>query len=254
MKEAAEQAGRNLMVGFMKRFSEPYRRARAIASRPGFGPLTAYEARFTFGVYPPRAVYDFLNGFGCHHLDLARFLVGEVAWVFAARVSRADGDSPEWRPSELDIPVAGSAWRDGWKLAEGKEPPQEEAWACVLGFEGGAVGTLQLNCLERLNERVVITGRRSAVFVDSLAYGDGVPRWPRGARAVGAERPAARRCSRPSPPARVCRRGASLRRVRPGWEASRRDDRRRHRSAAHRAGDQAVYEREATGGGRGLAS
>ena len=50
--------------------------------------------------------------------------------------------------------------------AEGREPAQEEAWAIVLGFESGAVGTLQLNCLERLNERVVVTGRRQAVFVD----------------------------------------------------------------------------------------
>jgi predicted dehydrogenase len=54
-----------------------------------------------------------------------------------------------------------------WKLAEGREPPQEEAWACVLGFASGAVGTLQLNCLERLDERVAVTGRRNAVFVDS---------------------------------------------------------------------------------------
>jgi myo-inositol 2-dehydrogenase/D-chiro-inositol 1-dehydrogenase len=177
MKEAAERAGCNLMVGFMKRFSEPYRRARAIASRPEFGPPSAYEARWTFGVYPPRGVYDFLNGFGCHHLDLARFLMGEVAWVFASRVSRAAGDGPEWRASELDIDVTGSAWRDGWKLAEGREPAQEEAWACVLGFDGGAVGTLQLNCLERLYERVVVTGRGSAVHVDGwrtvTAYLDG---------------------------------------------------------------------------------
>jgi predicted dehydrogenase len=177
MKEAAEGARRNLMVGFMKRFSEPYRRARAITSRPEFGPVSAYEARWTFGVYPPRAVYDFLNGFGCHHLDLARFLMGEVAWVFATRMSLAAGDTPEWRPSALDIDVTGSAWRDGWQLAKGQEPPQEEAWACVLGFEGGAIGTLQLNCLERLYERVVVTGRRSAVHVDGwrtvTAYLDG---------------------------------------------------------------------------------
>jgi myo-inositol 2-dehydrogenase/D-chiro-inositol 1-dehydrogenase len=166
MKEVADHARRHVMVGFMKRFSEPYKRAKAIASRPDFGPLSAYEARFTFGVYPPRAVYDFLNGFGCHHLDLARYLMGEVDWVFAARVTRADGDVAEWRPSELDLPVSGSAWRDMWALADGREPAQEEAWACVLGFEGGAVGTLQLNCLERLNERVVVTGRRNAVFVD----------------------------------------------------------------------------------------
>lgn len=166
IKEAAKRAGRSVMVGFMKRFSEPYRRAKEIASRPGFGPLTAYEARFTFGVYPPRSVYDFLNGFGCHHLDLARFLGGEVDWVFAARATRAPGDTTEWRPGSLDLPVVGSAWRDMWKLAEGREPPQEEAWAAVLGFASGAVGTLQLNCLERLNERVALTGYRSVVFVD----------------------------------------------------------------------------------------
>jgi predicted dehydrogenase len=37
----------------------------------------------------------------------------------------------------------------------------------VLGFASGAVGTIQLNYLERLNERVVLTGHRSAVFVDA---------------------------------------------------------------------------------------
>jgi hypothetical protein len=108
------------MVGFMKRFSEPYRRAREIAARPAFGPLTAYEARFTFGVYPPRSVYDFLNGFGCHHLDLARFLCGDIAWVFATRATCAPGDTREWRPGALDLPVTGSAWRDMWQLAEGR--------------------------------------------------------------------------------------------------------------------------------------
>jgi UDP-N-acetylglucosamine 3-dehydrogenase len=166
MKEAAAEARRHVMVGFMKRFSQPYRRVREIASRAEFGPLSAYEGRFTFGVYPPRAVYDFLNGFGCHHLDLARFFMGEVEWVFAARVTRAEGDTPEWRPSGLELPVAGSAWRDMWKAAEGREPSQEEAWACVLGFAGGAVGTLHLDCLDRLNERVVLTGRRSSVTVE----------------------------------------------------------------------------------------
>jgi myo-inositol 2-dehydrogenase/D-chiro-inositol 1-dehydrogenase len=177
MQDAAARNGRHVMVGFMKRFSEPYRRARSIAGRDEFGPATAYEARWTFGVYPPRSVYDFLNGFGCHHLDLARYLVGEVAWVFAARATRADGDTADWRPGQLELPVVGSAWRDMWALAEGREPAQEEAWAAVLGFANGAVGTVQLNCLERLNERVAVTGRRSVVFVDGwrtvTAYVDG---------------------------------------------------------------------------------
>lgn len=166
MKEAGERAGRHVMVAFMKRFSHPYLRARALAARPEFGQLAAYEARFTFGVYPPRSVYDFLNGFGCHHLDLARWFMGEVSWVFAARVSLAEGDTAEWRPGRLELPVTGSAWRDMWQAAEGREPPQEEAWACVLGFASGAVGTLQLASLERLNERVVLTGRQAAVHVD----------------------------------------------------------------------------------------
>jgi predicted dehydrogenase len=53
-----------------------------------------------------------------------------------------------------------------WRAVDGREPPQEEAWAAVVGFADQAIGTLQLNCLERLNERVVLTGRQSAVAVD----------------------------------------------------------------------------------------
>ncbi len=166
IQEAAARADRHVMVGFMKRFSEPYRRAREIVASDPFGGLSSYEARFTFGVYPPRVVYDFLNGFACHHLDLARWFAGEVEWVTAVRVSRAADDPGAWRPSALELPVVGSAWRDMWELAEGREPAQEEAWACLLGFESGAVGTLQLNCLDRLNERVVLTGRQASVTVD----------------------------------------------------------------------------------------
>ena len=93
--------------------------------------------------------------------------MGEVAWVFATRVSAGRGrHAGVASRAGSSCPVVGSAWRDMWRLAEGREPPQEEAWACVLGFESGAVGTLQLNCLERLNERVVVTGRRSSVAVD----------------------------------------------------------------------------------------
>ena len=167
LQEAALQAGRHVMVGFMKRFSEPYQRAHAIAQRPEFGPLTAYEGRWTFGTYPPRSVYDFLNGFGCHHLDLARYFAGDVEWVMAARASRMPNDTPEWSPGSLAIPVTGSAWRDMTALVRGREAPQEEAWACLVGFANGTIGTLQLNCLERLNERVVLTGHRSVVFVDN---------------------------------------------------------------------------------------
>jgi len=178
LAEAAQRNGREVMVGFMKRFSEPYQRALAIMQRPEFGPLTAYEGRWTFGTYPPRSVYDFLNGFGCHHLDLARFFGGDVRWVMATRASRMPGDAREWTPGTLDLPMTGSVWRDMSALAEGKEAPQEEAWAVLLGFESGTIGTLQLNCLERINERVVLTGHGSAVYIDEWRR---VTAWMKGA-------------------------------------------------------------------------
>ena len=73
--------------------------AEALGTTPTAVKQSDYEARWTFGVYPPRGVFDFLNGFGCHHLDLARFLMGEVGWVFASRVSRV------WVSDQIGLPV-----------------------------------------------------------------------------------------------------------------------------------------------------
>ena len=46
-----------------------------------------YESRKARNApYPP--VYDFLNDFVCHHLDLARYFMGDVEYVYAELVSR----------------------------------------------------------------------------------------------------------------------------------------------------------------------
>jgi predicted dehydrogenase len=121
----------------MKRFSDPYQRARAILERPEFGAPSVFESRFTYGRYPVD-VYGFLNGFATHHLDLARFFMGELAAVYAERVSRGDG---------LD------------------------GYAIVVRFASGAIGLLNLNCLEHdhnnWSEHVAITGVGGRVFVEN---------------------------------------------------------------------------------------
>ncbi len=137
MAEAARRAGKQLAVGYMKRFSLPYLRARAFMQRPAFGEPSVFESRYTYGQYPVD-VYRFLNGFATHHLDLPRFFMGEIESVFAERVSRGTG---------LD------------------------GYAIVLRFMSGAVGLVNVNCLEgehnNWSERVAITGVGGRVFVEN---------------------------------------------------------------------------------------
>lgn len=154
VKDACQRSGKFTMIAFMKRFSEPYQRALHLMQEPGFGPVTSYEARYNFGRYAPPEVYDFLNAFSCHHLDLARFFMGDVESVFALYASRSGGASG--RPKSYDEVLKE---RD-------MSVPQEEAWMLSMQFESGAIGYLQTNCLERVQERVTITGQGGWVDVD----------------------------------------------------------------------------------------
>lgn len=154
VKEACERSGKFLMIGFMKRFSDPYRRARELMQRPEFGPPTTFEARYNYGRYSPFSRYEFLNAFSCHVLDLSRFFMGDVDRVYASYVSRA-GDANK-RPKTYQETLEE---RD-------RDLPQQEAWLLTLRFTSGAVGFIQTNCLERVQERVTITGVGSWIFVD----------------------------------------------------------------------------------------
>jgi myo-inositol 2-dehydrogenase/D-chiro-inositol 1-dehydrogenase len=153
IKDACERSGKSVMIAFMKRFSAPYLHAKEIIADPGFGPLTAYEARYNYQTYASPDTYDFLNAFSCHHLDLARFFMGEVASVFASYASRQGGAAG--RPLTYEEVVNNPD----------KTIPQEEAWLLNFQFESGAVGFLQTNCLERVQERVLVTGQNSWVEV-----------------------------------------------------------------------------------------
>lgn len=153
IKAACDESGKSVMIAFMKRFSEPYRRAQEVIRQPGFGSPTSYEARYNYKQYAPPGTYDFLNAFSCHHLDLARFFMGDVESVVALYASRQGGAKRPLSYAEV--------------LAErAKNLPQEEAWLINFQFTSGAVGFLQTNCLERVQERVTVTGRESWVVVD----------------------------------------------------------------------------------------
>lgn len=137
LQAAAGASGKIVVVGFMKRFSEPYMRAKSIVDLPAFGETSMYEGRYTYGQYPVN-VYDFLNGFCIHHLDLPRFFMGDIDTVYAERVSRGEG---------LD------------------------GYAITLRFANDALGLINVNCLEGMHnnwsERVAVTGVGSRVFVEN---------------------------------------------------------------------------------------
>jgi myo-inositol 2-dehydrogenase/D-chiro-inositol 1-dehydrogenase len=137
MAEAAAAAGKMLAVGYMKRFSQPYRQAKQFMANPLFGEPSVWESRYTYGQYPVD-VYRFLNGFATHHLDLARFFMGDVESVYAETVERGFG-------------LAG--------------------YAIMLRFTSGAIGTINTNSLEEphsnWSERVAVTGVGGRVYVEN---------------------------------------------------------------------------------------
>ena len=110
---AARRTGRFCQVGFMKRFSEPYVLAKGIAARPEFGRLSVYESRKARNApYPP--VYDFLNDFVCHHLDLARYFMGEKAVGSIITLTTRSTNGPFFSLSANTRRRSGSA-RNCWK-------------------------------------------------------------------------------------------------------------------------------------------
>jgi len=165
MQEASRRTGRFCQVGFMKRFSEPYVMAKEIAARPEFGQLSVYESRKARNApYPP--VYDYLNDFVCHHLDLARYFMGDVEYVYAELVSRThDPDKLNARLFERE-----DVYRN-WAsvLRETPHVPQSDGYLITFRFTSGAIGVHNANTLEtdtNLLERVTLTGEGSVVTVE----------------------------------------------------------------------------------------
>ena len=144
LSEASKRAGRSLMVNFERRFSFAVTQARAIMAEASFGGLRQLLCSFCSGAYDEYRgrdydgpVHAYVLDFAVHHLDLARYLGGEVRKLSLFHHER-----------------------------EGRV-----ALAVALEFESGAVGTLQLNS-ERIWWRnydlVEITGHGEYVVLDGL--------------------------------------------------------------------------------------
>lgn len=144
LARASRRAQTPLMVNFQRRFSWAVGQAREILARPSFGRLSQLSLSFCSGPYdPPRSreyedpVQAFLLDFAIHHLDLARWLGGEVHRV-----------SVFHHRSGNDLAVA-----------------------AALEFRSGAVGTLQANSQRiwwRNYDRIEITGQGEYLILEDL--------------------------------------------------------------------------------------
>jgi predicted dehydrogenase len=82
----AAEAGVVVMVGYMKRFAVGYQRAKELIARPEFGAPTLGSFSWSMGPFADRFdVRDWLFENVVHHVDLARFFLGELSDVHVAR-------------------------------------------------------------------------------------------------------------------------------------------------------------------------
>lgn len=77
LQDAARAAGKQLMVGFMKRFASAYRRAKLISTTDSFGSPSVLRLNYSHWQY--EHLRSHLLYMSTHALDLARFFMGEVA-------------------------------------------------------------------------------------------------------------------------------------------------------------------------------
>jgi predicted dehydrogenase len=88
----AEAAGVQILVGYQKRFAGAYRRARELLAADDFGSPTLGSFRWAMGPFERRFTFrEWLFENPVHHLDLARFLLGEVSDL-EARATEASGE------------------------------------------------------------------------------------------------------------------------------------------------------------------
>lgn len=133
MQQASLDSGRQLAVGFMKRFATGYRMAKELASTPDFGQVALINARLSTGVWkaawaPEIGARGLVLDHAIHFLDLMAFYSGPIASITA-------------------IPVM----RDGSRMG----------FSCALRFANGAAGVLEISNMESRgvpNERVQIVG------------------------------------------------------------------------------------------------
>lgn len=105
--ETSRRTGQICMTGFMKRFAPSFRKARDAVRSDDFG-ASLLRIDWSFGALSESFRKVFFLDFGIHHIDLARYMFGEVDEVYA----RAQED---------------------------------KTYAIMLAFSNGALGTLGIS-------------------------------------------------------------------------------------------------------------
>jgi predicted dehydrogenase len=82
------RSGRSLMIGFNRRFMTGYSMAKQVASRSEFGGVRMYHSQFHATPYRSDELLR-INHI-VHHLDLARFMLGEIALTHVDRLKIDD--------------------------------------------------------------------------------------------------------------------------------------------------------------------
>ena len=144
LADLAQQTNRVVMVNFQRRFSFGISQTKQLMNKPDFGQLTQLFCSYCSGTYDARrrVGYDnptqaYILDFAIHHLDLARYLGGEVA----------------------NLAIYHNESKGGMALS------------VALEFMSGAVGILQLNSQRiwwRNYDRVELTGEGAYIVVDDL--------------------------------------------------------------------------------------
>lgn len=78
--EVQRASGKSVMVGWNRRFTTSYMMAKEIIAREEFGPTVMYQSQFHATPYVEDA---FVLNHIVHHLDLARWLLGEITLTSA---------------------------------------------------------------------------------------------------------------------------------------------------------------------------
>jgi myo-inositol 2-dehydrogenase/D-chiro-inositol 1-dehydrogenase len=145
-----EQLGTPIQIGFMRRFDPGYAAAKRKIEAGALGRLETFRAISRDNKLPPNAYLATSGGIymdmAVHDLDLARFLVGEVAEVSAWGTSLIDQRVLE--VGDVDTAVAMLRFENG---ALGVvETTRRSAWGYDIRTEvGGSVGKVVVDALQK---------------------------------------------------------------------------------------------------------
>ncbi|MCL2058407.1 MAG: Gfo/Idh/MocA family oxidoreductase [Oscillospiraceae bacterium] len=131
-----EKSGAFAMTGFNRRHAVGYAMLKRIADSDEFGRKTMYLAKYNASGYKSEEFYIFNHI--VHHLDLARFLLGEITLTHADRVWVSD---------------------------------RQVGFHISFRSDAGAIGTLQSGSLQYIEypmERVEITGVGTNAILDNM--------------------------------------------------------------------------------------